>query len=441
MIIILNNNFTLKFLFDCAVYNIVNLQQGCTMDVSRIEAYNPNKINWRNLTAKEILKYEKQGVHVPDVYAQWAHNFLSNVQKYDNDEVTYENAKAITRHQSNEAKTNELSRANKNTKVDDLDNPEQAEDQTSEEDSALAVENANISSDGDASSTSQDGTDAIQLTAAQTKRKDFKDNGVSLRKQAVSFTQDSKTFGDEAVAETQNVNEIKDSSDNEIAELEGTMKELIAEADAKQRELKQEVDKINHDKSDSSTFAQIDKLQKELEQLGMSGQGEIAQSNSLLRSYSSEILAGQEVMLNAADFGTETVDVGNELLSTTGGFWWFNIDRMIGKIAVNAGNDAFAKALAGEDAVRSADSANNANIGRIPELQNGVQEKTGVEAQDAKQQGNASEQDPITGKEKESDKDVKTAQNDGTDTTDKLNISIDELVKRKVRRGEYAKDA
>lgn len=413
------------------------------MDISRIEAYNPNKINWRNMTAKEILKYEKQGVHVPDVYVQWAHEFLSNVQKYDNDEVTYEKAKSITRHQSNEAKTNEQLRGNKNTKVDDLDNPETVEDKTSEEDSKLVVENADIpiNTSESENTPTQDGTEAIQMTAAQLKRKDFQDKGVNLRKQAISFTQDSNTTGQQALSETQIIRQIQSSSDNEIAELEGTMKELIAEAEAKQQELRQEVDKINHEKSDHSTFAQIDKLQKELEQLGLNGQNEIFQTEGSLRGYNGEIEAGQEVMLNAADFGSETVDVGNELLSTTGNEWWLNIDRIIGKNAVNAGNGGFTKALAGEDAVLSTKTTNNANIGKIPELKNGVSEKTGIKVQNAKEQGSASEQDPITGKEKESDKDVKTAQNDGTNTTDKLHISIDELVKRKVRRGEYAKDA
>ena len=413
------------------------------MDVSRIEAYNPNKINWRNMTAKEILKYEKQGVEVPDVYVQWAHNFLQNIQKYDNDEVTYENAKAITRHQSNEAKTNENSRSGANTKVKDLDKPKEAEDQTSEEDAALAVENANISTDsGDSESISTDnGTEAIQLTAAQTKRKDFQDKGVGLREQAISFSQDSQTYGSQASSEISTIESIENSSNNEIAELEGAMKELIAEADAKQQELRQNVDKINNEKSDSSTFARIEKLQKELEQLGMSGQNEIAQSEGTLRGYSSDINAGQAIMLNAGDFGTETVDVGNELLSTTGGAWWFNIDRMIGQKAVNAGNSAIRKAQEGENAVISAQDTNNANIGRVSELKTSVTDKTGVDAQNAKSQGNASEQDPITGKEKEADKDIKTASNDGTDTTDKLHISIDELVKRKVRRGEYIKDA
>lgn len=416
---------------------------GCTMDVSRIESFNPNRINWRNMTAKEILKYEKNGVQVPDVYAQWAHNFLDNVQKYDNDEVTYEKAKSITRHQSNEAKMNENTRGNEDTKVTELDKSNEKDDKESEEAATAVVQNASLPDiNAETGSTStENGTEAIQLTAAQTKRKDFQDKGVALREQAVSFTVDSQTLGTQALSEINALNDIKSSSDNEIAELEDTMQELIAEADAKQQELRQSVDKINRDKSDHSTFAKIDQLQKELEQLGMSGQNDIAASEGILRGYTGEIADGRDIMLSAEDFGTETVDVGNELLSTTGGHWGFNIDRIIGANAVNAGNSAISNAQLGEDTVTTTDTANNANIGRLPELKNAINDKTGIEAQNAKQQGNASEQDPITGKEKESEKDVKTASNDGSDTTDKLNISIDELVKRKVRRGEYAQES
>ena len=405
------------------------------MDVSRIEGYNPNKINWRNLTAKEILKYEKNGIEVPDVYAQWAHDFLSNMQKYDNDEVTYENAKSITRYQSNKAKTNEQLRSNKNTSIEDLDNSNESDNDSTNE-NMLTEGDTNISD-----SAIEDGTETIQLTAAQTKQKDFQDKGVNLREQAKTFTQDSNTASQQAETETQTIEQIKNNSDNEISELEGTMKELIAEADAKQQELRKNVDKINNEKNDSSTFAQIDKLQKELEQLGMNGQNDIMQSDVLLRSYSNDFLAGQEIMLNTTDYGVVTTDVGNELLSTTGSGLIFAIDRMIGKKTVNAGNNAVDKAQSGADTIRNAENVNNTNIGRVPELKNGVLDKTGVEAQNTKEQGNASRQDPITGKQKEADKDIKTAQNDGTDTTDKLHISIDELVKRKVRRGEYAKDA
>jgi len=413
------------------------------MDISRIEAYNPNKINWKNLTAKEILKYQKQGVEVPDVYVQWAQEFLRNVQKYDTDEVTYEKDQSITRHQSNEAKADRNSRDGKNIKIEDLNKPKEEEEQASEADGALALENANISTDSaEAESISTDsGTEAIQLTAAQTKRKDFQDKGVGLREQAISFAQDSQTSGNQASSEISTLKSIESSSNNEIAELEIAMKELIAEADAKQQELRQNVDIINNEKSNSSTFAKIEKLQKELEQLGMSGQNEIAQTEGSLRSYSSDINARQTIMLNAGDFGAETVDVGNELVSTTGEAWWFNIDRMIGQKAVNAGNNAIRKSQEGENALNSANDANNSNIGKVPALKTDVSDKTGIDAKDAKNQGNASEQDPITGKTKESDKDIKTSSNDGTDTTDKLHLNIDEILKRKVRRGEYAQES
>ncbi len=404
------------------------------MDISRIEAYNPNKINWKNLTAKEILKYQKQGVEVPDVYVQWAQDFLKNIAKYDTDEVTYEKAQSITRHQSNEAKANTNTN---NTNVSAESNEtggDNAELPTTTEE--IRGENTEVQPNS-----SDTNSDTSEMTAAQIKRKNFQDTGVSLRQQAITFTQDSQTLGQEAVSTEQIVSAIQNNSDNEIAELEGTMKELLAEAEAKQNELKQEVDKINKDKSDTSTFAKIEKLQKELEQYGVSGQNEASQTESTLRGYSGEIAGGQSVMLNAADFGSETVSVGNELLATSGRSWWFNIDRMIGEKAVDSGNDAVAKAQSGEQAVQSAENENNSNIGKIPSIENQIEEKTGIGAQNKKNQESSSEQDPITGKTEESDKDIKTATNDGTDTTDKLHLSIDELLKRKVRRGEYAQES
>lgn len=399
------------------------------MDVSRIEAYNPNKINWRNLTAKEILKYQKQGVEVPDVYVQWAHEFLNNLQKYDNDDVTYEKARSVERHENSELNTNKNVTSD-NTLLPDSDHNSVTGEPLDETIQPEPVLNNNT-----------DSRENEELTAAQLKRKDLQDNGVELRDQAGLFTQDSIIAGQQANASGIMMGEIQSSSDNEISELEGSMKELIAQAEAKQNELKQNVDKINQDKNTSSAFAKIEQLQKELEQFGLSGHNEISLARSLFSGYDGEIGAGQEIMLNGADFGSETVDIGNELIATTGNAWWFNKDRIIGEKAVSAGTDAVDISQQGEDAVRSADVVNKANIGKVPELENSVTSKTGVDAKESKEQGNSEGKDPITGKEKESDKDLKTAENDGTDTTDKLHISIDELLKRKVRRGEYSQGA
>ena len=394
------------------------------MDVSRIEAFNPNKINWRDMTAKDILEYEKQGIEVPDLYVQWAYEFLNNVTKYDNDEITYEKAQSISRHSNN------------NNNVDSKDNNTQTQNEKGPD-----KENPEASETTPEIGSAQDGTEAIQLTAAQTKRKDFQDKGVSLRDQAVSFTQDSSILEADANAQTQILSQVQNNSDNEISQLEGAMKELLAQAEAKQQELKQNVDKINHSKNDSSTFSKIEQLQKELEQYGMDGLNQIAQTNSFLTGHISEIASGFSVMVNTNDFGVETVDIGNELTSETGEAWWLKVDREIGEKAIDGGNSAISQAYEGAGISVSANTTNNANISRANSFKNDIQSITGVKAQNSKQQNDDPKHDPITGKEKESEKSIKTSSNDGTDTTDKLNISLDELVKRKVRRGEYSKEA
>ena len=62
------------------------------MDVSRIEAISPKQIDWRKLTAPEIIEYKEQGVEVPSQYLQWAQSFLNDVNAADTDETTYETA-------------------------------------------------------------------------------------------------------------------------------------------------------------------------------------------------------------------------------------------------------------------------------------------------------------------------------------------------------------
>ena len=66
------------------------------MDVSRIEAISPKQIDWRKLTAPEIIEYKEQGVDVPSQYLQWAQGFLADVDAADTDETTYESANSQT---------------------------------------------------------------------------------------------------------------------------------------------------------------------------------------------------------------------------------------------------------------------------------------------------------------------------------------------------------
>ena len=62
------------------------------MDVSRIEAAPTKIIDWRRCTAKEIIKYNNDGVEVPPQYLKWAIDFRQDLEKNDKDETTYEMA-------------------------------------------------------------------------------------------------------------------------------------------------------------------------------------------------------------------------------------------------------------------------------------------------------------------------------------------------------------
>ncbi len=62
------------------------------MDVSRISMVTPKIIDWRRLTAKEIIKYDNEGMNVPQEYLSWARAFRVDLEKNDTDETTYEMA-------------------------------------------------------------------------------------------------------------------------------------------------------------------------------------------------------------------------------------------------------------------------------------------------------------------------------------------------------------
>ena len=62
------------------------------MDVSRISMAAPKVIDWRKLTAKDIIKYDSEGMNVPPEYLSWAKSFRIDLEKNDTDETTYEMA-------------------------------------------------------------------------------------------------------------------------------------------------------------------------------------------------------------------------------------------------------------------------------------------------------------------------------------------------------------
>lgn len=390
------------------------------MDVSRIEAFNPNRINWKILTAKEIMKYERQGIEVPNIYLQWAQEFINSVHKTDNDDITYEAAKSGERHRTALTEKNKT-----NINVDN-------------ENTSAETEETDINSE-DAENQEP------KLTKAQTKRQEMEDNGIGLRNQAISFRKDSNNSAQNATVSSLIMQIIENESSMEEDELEAEISKLISEASAIQAEFKTQINNINNDKSDNSTFTKIEQLQKQLQQYGNQGQNRIYQTESELNAIDGTLNAETPVMEDAKDFGSVSSEVGNELINQSENEFFILriIDYIIGKRAVASGENSVSKGEKGIEVQSQSLNTNNTNLSAASELHTQVEEKTGVAAEAKGKKGeneSDSSKNPQTGETKESDKNLKVSNNDGTDTTDKADINIDEILKRKIRKGQNVDD-
>lgn len=400
--------FRLKFFLLCTVYIFV--KQGFTMDVSRIEAISPRQIDWRRLTANQIIKYQEQGVDVPSQYIQWAQNFVNSI--YSDDVTTYEKAVSDTNTSQPLTTTTDAT-------------VENSDDTTTVDDSTENTEESN-------------------KTEAQAKREALQQSGASLAEQAVSFTADSEA-GRKSVNESANIiTAAQESSVNEIQELENYMSELLAKAEQTQNEFKDEISKINNDKSDKSTFAQINKLQQELLQMGTQGQAQISSTESDLIGFDSSINAQSSTIASAIDFGGETVIIGTELLdfARQGGF--FKLLRYLptARTAINSGNNAISTSEETSALQSEALNTNNASKSTASGFKVQLEAKTGVAASPVSGGESGSRENSDTDNsttEKSSNK--STTSNDNTDLSNNQNASLDEILKRKIRQGEYVDGA
>lgn len=379
------------------------------MDVARIEAISPQQIDWRRLTAKDIIKYEQQGVEVPVQYLEWAREIRDSLDT--NDETTYEMATATTLPVSAPVSA-------------DVSVPV---DMTSQEEESV-VDTAN--------SESESAENVEDKSAAQQKREDLQNGGVSLRNQAKIFTQDSKVSSEEVLAAGALISAVEAQSVNEIESLENYMAELLAKAEAAQKDLKNEVSSLNQDDNNTNSLGKINKLQAQLEQYGAAGQSSVAATIGDLNQFNSLINSQSTPIFNARDYGDVTVGIGNDLLTSVKGYEFLRIfDYIIGKRAVAAGENAVTNSNSVADVQMQASASNSDNLSTAAGYQNEVANVTGV---NASVQQNSSDTDLQTpnNKKPESEKDVKVFQNDGTDETAKMSTNIDEILKRKIRRGE-----
>lgn len=380
------------------------------MDVSRIEAISPRQIDWRRLTANQIIKYQEQGVDVPSQYIQWAQNFVNSI--YSDDVTTYEKA---TSSSSVETSTNTSDVTSENTE-----------------------ETAPVDESGDTT------TEETNKTEAQTKREQLQQDGVSLVDQAISFTSDSNA-GRKAVNESASIiSDAQDASVNEIQELESYMDELLAKAEQTQNEFKNEVSKINEDKSDKSTFAKINRLQQELQKMGTQGQSEISATEANLIGFDSLINAQTPTIDSALDFGGETVTVGNELMDVAkrSGLMGIFYYMPIAKTTINAGNSAVDASDNTLNLQNETLDINNANKSTASSFKIQVQSKTGVAAAPVlKGEAGSDENSNSNSQEAGKTQNNSTSNNDKTDLANNQTASLDEILKKKIREGQYVDGA
>lgn len=380
------------------------------MDVSRIEAISPRQIDWRRLTANQIIKYQEQGVDVPSQYIQWAQNFVNSI--YSDDVTTYEKA---TSSSSVETSTNTSDVTSENTE-----------------------ETAPVDESGDTT------TEETNKTEAQTKREQLQQDGVSLVDQAISFTSDSNT-GRKAVNESASIiSDAQDASVNEIQELESYMDELLTKAEQTQNEFKNEVSKINEDKSDKSTFAKINRLQQELQKMGTQGQSEISATEANLIGFDSLINAQTPTIDSALDFGGETVTVGNELMDVAkrSGLMGIFYYMPIAKTTINAGNSAVDASDNTLNLQNETLDINNANKSTASSFKIQVQSKTGVAAAPVlKGEAGSDENSDSNSQEAGKTQNNSTSNSDKTDLANNQTASLDEILKKKIREGQYVDGA
>lgn len=380
------------------------------MDVSRIEAISPRQIDWRRLTANQIIKYQEQGVDVPSQYIQWAQNFVNSI--YSDDVTTYEKA---TSSSSVETSNNTSDVTSENTE-----------------------ETAPVDESGDTT------TEETNKTEAQTKREQLQQDGVSLVDQAISFTSDSNA-GRKAVNESASIiSDAQYASVNEIQELESYMDELLTKAEQTQNEFKNEVSKINEDKSDKSTFAKINRLQQELQKMGTQGQSEISATEANLIGFDSLINAQTPTIDSALDFGGETVTVGNELMDVAkrSGLMGIFYYMPIAKTTINAGNSAVDASDNTLNLQNETLDINNANKSTASSFKIQVQSKTGVAAAPVlKGEAGSDENSDSNSQEAGKTQNNSTSNSDKTDLANNQTASLDEILKKKIREGQYVDGA
>lgn len=377
------------------------------MDVARIEAISPQKIDWRRLTAKEIIKYEQQGVDVPAQYLQWAQEIRNSLETTD--DITYEKA-SYTKQVSGNQPENNI------TGTQEFD--ENSAVLTSNTEGEQAISDGSVSSE-----------EKEQKLTAREYLQNLQQDGVNVIKQGTIFKNLSNDNISESEGSTNLVKANEAASNNEIEALDSYMQDLLSQI----QDVKSEMQATKGKNNGMSKMSDISKLKQQLKSLGAEGQAILAAYGGDFNVYQADINSVQGIADSTIDYGSVTEDLGSNIKRI---LYYYGLGAKIertGKNAISTGENL-------DSATTQALSTNSDNLNQVASYKGDVASQTGVSANTDSNAQNQDKDKPNDSKnmnaKKESDKTVKTSQNDGTDQTAKASTNIDEILKRKIRKGE-----
>ena len=338
-------------------------------------------IDWNKLTASEILEYAGQGQDVPLAVLQWAEDYskIANAP----DDVSYESVNGST-------------------------DEDEIYEQTGQSDAPGA----------------DDSADKAAMTTAQQDRQNLIDSDTSLYEQGRIFVQNSENSS-EAVTEMEAYAQSGAESSEEIAvtaadradETVNTTKSIKEEYSALLRKVQNDMQNV--------TPGDLNKLQQLGNQLNMYGtraQAELADYDLQLQQIDEQFAQYETLPEESSDYGTQTVDIGNELVlnqpaeqesvdtepieNTDGNAaraalrearmasWRFIFERdyQMGLAALESGAEALDAGVQGQSVISDSLSRNQLSISEVNNAESKVEDATFIEGLEQPSAQNSEEQ-------------------------------------------------
>lgn len=376
------------------------------MDVSRIEAISPRQIDWRRLTANQIIKYQEQGVDVPSQYIQWAQNFVNSI--YSDDVTTYE-----------------MSESNSNTISPQKTSVDTTTTTTSESETSPTVDDTNQDENEDEKNLSA--SDYVALLKSQGMGK-------------IPIAGELKTKSEEKKVEADNSADIcstsADSAAVSIENLESYMSDLLSQAN----DIKSQMQQLKNKKDDTgSNISKLNKLSQQLKNLGTTGQNTVLVYSGEFSGLQSLVSEQLTPINSASDYGETTIEAGKNILAVP---WLVRFRRNV----IKAGENAVSASETAQGIQSQADNSIAQDINSANSFKHEITATTGVanasinENGNNKQSNNEESKSPV-GSNSNSQKSDKTSQNDKTDLANNQTASLDEILKKKIREGQYVDGA